>query len=391
MRSIALLFTLSLGAQTFVVDIANGPGADFPTLTAAVAAVPDGAVLLVRPGAYAGFTLTARGLTVLADPGVDLTSPLVIGNTAPHQAIVLRGLVWPSAAAIRANAFLELGQCQGPVLVEACVTPDPYLCFVPPCPAALVATACSQVLCQDCVFGGPSRLEATNAVFANCSLIDHDCLLCSSGSPNAPTRALQATDSVVQLRGCTVAGGNGSAYGPGGVPNGAGILLIRSDLRLVGSSVSSGMGPLEWGGNAIHGSSAALRRDPTTVLTARSLPILNVADTVRAMPGLRSSGASLGGSVTAATETAVGDLVVLVVGFGGTPAMVPGFEDAFWLDPTAHSFFAVGVQQSGASVQGTISVPPAANLRGVWLLWHAACFGPVTGMQNSNPAVTLVR
>ena len=39
----------ALVAQTYVVDAANGPGSQFTDLPTAVAAVPDGATLLVRP------------------------------------------------------------------------------------------------------------------------------------------------------------------------------------------------------------------------------------------------------------------------------------------------------------------------------------------------------
>jgi len=46
-------------------------------------------------------------------------------------------------------------------------------------------------------------------------------------------------------------------------------------------------------------------------------------------------------------------------------ANAPGFADAFWPDPMAHVFAAIGTQQSG--------VHPA-----------------VTGQQNGNPAIGLV-
>ena len=38
------------GAQTYVVDRSNGAGTHFTDLPQATATVPDGAVLLVRPG-----------------------------------------------------------------------------------------------------------------------------------------------------------------------------------------------------------------------------------------------------------------------------------------------------------------------------------------------------
>ncbi len=44
--------TSGLAAQAYVVDVNGGAGANFTSITAAVAAVPDGAILRVRPGDY---------------------------------------------------------------------------------------------------------------------------------------------------------------------------------------------------------------------------------------------------------------------------------------------------------------------------------------------------
>src|SRR5437762_9224013 len=45
-------FSSTAIAQTFIVDAANGPGTNFTEIATAVAAVPDGAVLMVRAGSY---------------------------------------------------------------------------------------------------------------------------------------------------------------------------------------------------------------------------------------------------------------------------------------------------------------------------------------------------
>ena len=50
MRSLVpLCVALALPAQTFIVDAASGPGTNFTDLPPAIAAVPDGAIPLVRP------------------------------------------------------------------------------------------------------------------------------------------------------------------------------------------------------------------------------------------------------------------------------------------------------------------------------------------------------
>lgn len=94
--SVTLLFAFAVPAQTFIVDAASGPGTSFTDLPPAIAAVPDGAILLVRPGSYGPIALDGKGLSILATaPGV-LLAP---GGTAIHvqtlsatQAFTLRGV-----------------------------------------------------------------------------------------------------------------------------------------------------------------------------------------------------------------------------------------------------------------------------------------------------------
>ena len=43
---------LPIAAQTYVVDVNNGPGTNFTTLQTAITTVPAGSTLLVRAGNY---------------------------------------------------------------------------------------------------------------------------------------------------------------------------------------------------------------------------------------------------------------------------------------------------------------------------------------------------
>ena len=97
----AVLFALlaaAVPAQTFVVDANNGPGTNFTTIGAAIAAVPDGAVLRVRAGHYVESSLVIRGksLAILGDGGVDIEVPALPHPTiellGPQQSVVLRRL-----------------------------------------------------------------------------------------------------------------------------------------------------------------------------------------------------------------------------------------------------------------------------------------------------------
>lgn len=53
LRLLAILASGNLSTQTFIVDASNGPGTNFTSISAAITAVPDGAVLDVRAGLYA--------------------------------------------------------------------------------------------------------------------------------------------------------------------------------------------------------------------------------------------------------------------------------------------------------------------------------------------------
>jgi hypothetical protein len=92
-RSIAFVDNLAAGAstQTFIVDASGGPGTAFVDLPVAVAAVPDGAVLDVRPGVYTPFAVANKSLTiVVADPNTTqlMTGDVTIGPLPADRAAV---------------------------------------------------------------------------------------------------------------------------------------------------------------------------------------------------------------------------------------------------------------------------------------------------------------
>jgi hypothetical protein len=74
----AVLSTPAL-ATTYVVDDNGGPGVDFTTISAAVAAAQPGDLILVLDGTYSGFTLT-KGLTVMGSGVVTVQGAIEIAN-----------------------------------------------------------------------------------------------------------------------------------------------------------------------------------------------------------------------------------------------------------------------------------------------------------------------
>lgn len=386
-----------LSAQTFVVDAANGPGTNFTSLPAAVAAVPDGATLLVRPGAYAGFALQGRGLTVLGD-GAIIQGGISISGTLPTQGVTLRGLSW---SAVPQTAVIRLAGCQGPVLLEDIVQPaNPFLWICgPPCPLAVgvQATSCPQLYMRGCDIGCTVELLSCGAVLESCNVSGEShasIYITSAPFGNPPRDALTLTDTTAQICGSsTFLGGWGGNLGLGNhVQGGSGIRIHNGSLRLLDGTVLAGLSGLFPPAYTVEPSGAATLRITPRVALAGALgyPTQGPQSGNDVMPALTGSGAAAGGSLAATTTTEPGDLVVLVVGLPGAPVTLPGFVDPFWLDPGAHVFLAIGTQQTATPIGGSIAVPPGPAFVALRLNWQAACFGPVTGSQASNPVVTLV-
>ncbi|MCA8954331.1 MAG: hypothetical protein KDE27_32785 [Planctomycetes bacterium] len=385
MRSIfAILLALPVAAQTFVVDANNGPGTNYTSLTAAAAAVPDGAVLLVRAGNYAGFAIAQKGLTVLADPGVGITGTIAIANTNPGQSCTLANLAWPGSGA----PCVQLTGDQGLVVLEGLTTAGfPAGGFLGFNYVPLDATGCARLAVRECTFWGHVNLDACDAVFESCTL--QGVTNASAFTMLTTSSGLQAQGGNVQLVESTVTGGDGFGTGPiASVAASPGIGVYNGTARVLASTL---VGGFDGGGQR-----AALQGNSIVRIDLLSSPQGGISNfphspSFLAMPFVSATSAAPGGNLTATTTTLAGDLVTLVVGLPGAPVPIAGFQDQFWLDPGAHVFLAIGVQQTTAPIAGSIAVPNVPGFRGLPLVWHAACFGPVTGLQNGNPAVALVR
>lgn len=116
--SLGLVLVLAgpLRSQTFVVDDDGGPGVDFTDLPDAVAAAPQGAVLLVRSGSYSSFVLS-KGLTILGTaPGVVIAPGTRIFSLPAGRRVVLAALE-PRDLVVEA--------CAGTVVLDQVTLPHP--------------------------------------------------------------------------------------------------------------------------------------------------------------------------------------------------------------------------------------------------------------------------
>lgn len=321
---VGVVLQTALSSQTFIVDAANGPGTNFTSLPAAAAAVPDGAVLIVRPGSYAGFAITQKGLAVLADPGVIVTSTIQVSNNLSHQAFVLRDVSWPVPPL--AVPCVSVANCAGPVLLEELTTGiwpagGPNTADYWP----LQAHSCGQLALRSCSLFGSVNLQGCVAALENCTLQGHCAdLLSGCGGFLSTSPGIDVLfGTTLQVVSSNVRGGNGFGSGPAGsIAASHGISCIASDVRVLASVISGG---IDGSGQraAIHGSSSATAWiDNLSVLNGGLLPWFSAHHL--AMPHLVATGAPGGGTLTATNRTQNGDLVVLIIDFPACRWSCPG-------------------------------------------------------------------
>ena len=308
-----------------------------------------------------------------------VTSPIAIAATTATQPFTLRQLAFGSA--VPALPWLGLANCAGPVLIDT-VSRYQYPCGVQ-CPATIEATDCDLITIRNCYLFGDASLQDCNAT------LEGSYIWGQGGIWSQTTMAaLRITRGSMQFVGSYVVGGNGTAT----VANAPGIVGLTGSLRLIDSSTFSGLNPNAALSPGVVGSAPGnVRRDPTSFVGQTAAPPPNVPVVTAIMPRLVADSTTLGGTLNALVATEPGDFVVILLGLPAAPTAVPGFTDAFFLDQSAFQPQAMGVQAASLPVRATAQIPNLAWLRGLQVVWHAACFGPVTGTQNTAPSIGLIR
>lgn len=380
-----------LSAQTFVVDAANGPGTDYTSISAAVAAVPDGSTVLVRPGVYGRFRVTGKGLRLLGGIGVIVTNTytlpasIEVDGTTSNQTIVLSGFQLATSRSV------IIHDCAGPVIVEG-LSHD-ALGF-PDYGAFLLIQRCAQVSLRDVQFtkGTLSILDSDAVVEASTILAPG--AYYSRGNGQSASPALTLTNGAVQVSECTFAGGwgNSLAMPPLHGDNCEAIVSSNTDLRVLApSTLLAGAGPTVPSVPVIRGG-RIVQIDPSVQLVTSFPAAISGAATLRIapLPAVSAHSGPLGGVLSAEARAPAGTLAILVLGLPGAPTVLSGVSGELWIDPAAYFFIAFGVLQNGAPLVGTAAVPSNPAFLGVRLEWQSvAAIG--SGLVASNPSFSLVR
>lgn len=389
---LTVLATLSpVTAQTFVVDINNGPGTNFVSLSAAIATVPDGATLIVRAGDYADFDIDGKGLTLLAEPGVAVLNLGQIRNTSPAQAVVLSG-VGMTASSL---GGWQITNCQGYVHIEAVLDQRPTI--NPSLLHSFTVTDSAQVLFRACVLW--------HAKFSNSAVVVESCNVsggwpyCASLQCTYAYPALELTGGQTQVMQSSLRGGRGQPS-VAGYPlrlNKPSIQASNADVRVFPSAILETWSvPGVPDARAIDGT-GTLRIHPGATLTTAASPAIGpaIASQFVEMPRLRLlyTSVSPGGTIVAEALASVGDLALLLAGLPGPPLTVPGIVDPVWIDPAVFAVAGVGtIGTSGPamSVAGSIAVPNQPGMLGTRIGWQCVAWNG-TSLEASNPTAALVR
>ncbi len=352
-------------AQVFIVDSANGPGANFTSIAGAIAGVPDGAILQVRAGTYSEFVVTDKSLTILGEPGVVVHSlgmpPVTIENLAADKAVTLRGVTWTTALG---QPTTLCRNCIGTVLIEECnvdfaTTPRGGHIDVQMCERVFVRHSRIET-------GGPTQSCVTSWLS---SVVLERCWL------RAASRAVEIIDGRVHLADCHLESTGNSFWGSTLVVMNQGHLVVNADTTFVGSPATP---------TPAAGGSGQVIYDPSTVFQAITVPAFSggASAAARSVPRVYASTEPLGGTATAQFDLPLWSAGLLAAGFPESPLTVPWADRPLWIGGDA----VVRAAGSVSPLRHTYRVPNAPSILGTQIAWQGAAlgFGNVT---LSNPSV----
>ena len=361
------ILAASLYAQTYIVDSNNGPGTNYTQISTAVAAVPDGSVLLVRAGAYSTFAISAKSLTVRGEPGVVITptpfvtNAIAVLNLQPHQAVALQTLTFASASPSPfATTNVMCSNNQGTVHLDnlRCANNNSSV-------GQIWGTNCSQLLVRGC--------DNCNAVLESCEL---------GHSPFAPWGApwaIRQEGGSLQLVNTSVAGGSG------GFLEDNAITMVGGDLRLLGNTVitaGAGSGP-SFG----VGGTGAVRFGTSVLFLGQPAFEPSITATPKSMPDISSSTGAFGAD--AVLRGPNGGLGAIAIALPGPRVVVPGFADAIWLDSGSLIWVGLGVLGGTTPVSAQWAYTPG-SLPQSTVYWQGISYDAIHQMQVSNPSFLVV-
>lgn len=293
----ALVIAATSSAQRVLVVDAAAPGAAFSTIQAAVDAAHLGDTVLVKPGSYAGATVSSF-LQLIADgAGVTLTSAIVIDGLVAPELVRISGFGVSAAGWTAASPFVVVRSCSGPVWIEDCQLVGHQLGGGNGAAARVESsTAVTVQRCRLWVtsFTGNQTMPGLSADLSTVHVFDSeiigsDAALGSMGCfPSDGGPGIFAFESVLHLHDVTARGGPGIALpgGPGLMGLGLSTLVIERGSSFVGGDWTCGTGPAGSPTFLLGATLRSLAGVPLTLTTARVVRELDAVDfTIDGAPG----------------------------------------------------------------------------------------------------------
>ena len=361
-------------AQTFVVDVANGPGTNFTDLGTATAAVPSGAVLVVRPGVYGGQILIhGKSLTVLGEPAAKLGGSTLVSiqGIAATQSVFVRGLQMQAPTQTFGGIGISCQSSAGPICLEN-LTVGPVSIG----PVSFEAVGCSSLWLRGCSFSAWAR-------FTNCDAVLRGSFIQAYGQTTSLEAVVQ-TGGSVQLVDCTVTGRAGFVGNPGVQINGGSLRLLG------GTTITGGTSAFGPSGLAITGT-GTVRREPGVTLSGGGTVVAPTITVVRVeMPRLTVDEVLPAGTVEAKLHGPIGHAGFVLVSLTGPSFPLPFLADSVWLDPLSMLVVVSGIPGPGAPVAASISMPAVSTTLGFQIVWQGLTLEATAGFQISNAEYNVV-
>jgi hypothetical protein len=250
------LLLLSLLPTIWVVDASNGPGTNFTSLPAAVAAAGTGDTILVRPGIYEAFNVTGKALTIrgagaattmvqLAPPAGSTYSSTTIDGVPAGTAFYMSGMGFVAGTSIPASVY----------------------------PGVRVLGATTDVVLADVTVSGVTccTLFGTPALHVSGGAVVHASRSTFTGTPgysqSGGSGAVITSGSKLAADACTFTGGGGA----GGFfsVSGHGLAVDGATVTLANSSATGGTptaGPAGHGISVIQNGFARVNGYPSNII-----------------------------------------------------------------------------------------------------------------------------
>jgi hypothetical protein len=363
----AALLASFAAAQNHIVVSAGGGGA-YTDIASAIAAAQPGDSVIVRPGSYAGFTLS-KAISILGQPGAQIAAPgaqletiTVSGVPAGTQSVVA-GLELRPGLLIG----LRVQDCPGRVLIDRVVDNIGGN-------ATGQVKNCAQVFLSQCTFAGLSvNNSAVSAV--DCSTSGRTVLAFGIAG-------LTVQNATLWLSRCHVTGGNGPVPAPA---------IEMSNSSLTVTDDGSGSIAAGTGGTAptaaISGTGTLAIDDDVPLVPSNGGPQVaaSIATTMHNIPSMFANSAAIGGQMTLDLFSEPQDTFVLILGALGDRLSLPIFKTEFWLHPATLVVVLAGALDNSGRVNLQLQIMNNPLLIGFPLAWQAAA-GPLPNLVFSNPA-----